>query len=272
MSGNPTQKRSFLAELRTDVKARPTAMIAYGVPGVGKTSMAANAPGAVFLTDSAEDGITTLKSFGRVPQSVPQLPPARTWSDVMGTIDELATAEHPYKCLVLDAMGGIERLCHEEVCRRDYNNVWGEKGFGSYQRGVETSLADWRQLINALDRLRDAKQMSVIVLAHSKVQNFKNPEGPDFDRYLPDCNPKTWALTHKWADMVLFLNYIIVVDKDGKGQGGQDRTMFTQYHPAYDAKNRHGLPDMIPMGESGREAWANLTSAIQSGKAGISNG
>lgn len=48
--------------------------------------------------------------------------------------------------------------------------------------------------------------------------------------------------------MLLFANYktfSVAVGKDGKkhkGQGGK-RTMYTQHHPCWDAKNRFGLPE-----------------------------
>lgn len=52
--------------------------------------------------------------------------------------------------------------------------------------------------------------------------------------------------------MVLFANYktiSVAVDKDGKkhkAQGGR-RIMYTSHHPCWDAKNRYGLPEEIPM-------------------------
>lgn len=259
---NSPARRNYLAEIKTEISGRPLAAIWYGVPGIGKTSMAAHIPDVIFMADPSEDGITTLKKYGRVPKSIPQLPSPKNFPEVLDMLDWLATAEHSHKCLAMDAMGGFERLCHEEVCRRDFRGEWGDKGFGSYQKGYQVSLTDWRLMLNALDRLRDQKAMSVIVLAHSNVKNFRNPEGPDFDRYIPDVNPATWQLTHKWADMVLFMNFVTVVDKDGKGQGGQERLMSTEYHPAYDAKNRMGLPSTIEMGGSGQEAWANLRTAL----------
>ncbi len=230
--------------------------------------MAAAVPGVIFMHTVDENGITTLKNFGRVAKDVPQMPPVRTWAEALDMLDWLATAEHPHKAVAIDAMGSFERLCHEEVCRRDYKGEWGDKGFGSYQKGFETSLTDWRLFINALDRVRDAKGMSVIVLAHSLVKTFKNPEGADYDQYIPDVHPKTWGVTHKWASMVLFLNSVTVVDKDGKVQTGQQRIMLTENHPAYAAKNQCGLPSEIEMGTSGAEAWANLSAALKAGKEG----
>jgi hypothetical protein len=42
--------------------------------------------------------------------------------------------------------------------------------------------------------------------------------------------------------------------------------MFTEYAAAYDAKNRHALPESIDMGTSGKEAWDNFANAMKSGR------
>jgi hypothetical protein len=273
-SRSPTQAapvRDWLAEIQTIAKPKPTAAVIYGPPGVGKSSLGAAAPSPIFLIDSQEDGINTLKASGLAPSGLPVLPPAKTWSDALGMLDALASGEHPHRTLVVDALGGFERLCHEEVCRRDFKGDWGDKGFSSYHKGYEVALADWRQFLFALDRLRSEKGMAVICLAHSVVKAFKNPEGEDYDRFIPDMHHKTWGVTHKWADMVLFCNYYVEAKKDGarvKGRGGQDRFMYTEYHAAFEAKNRHALPPEISMGTSGAEAWANLRDAISQARKG----
>ena len=95
--------------------------------------------------------------------------------------------------------------------------------------------------------------MGIIALAHSRVPSFKNPEGPDYDRIVPDLHGKTWALTHKWADSVLYLSYETHVmpagsDAKGKARGGSRRKLYTEHTAAFDAKNRHGLPAEIDGG------------------------
>ena len=55
----------------------------------------------------------------------------------------------------------------------------------------------------------------------------------------------------EWADMLLFANYKTLVirtdDKKYKGQGGQQRIMYTAHTAAWDAKNRFDLPEVIPL-------------------------
>lgn len=227
--------------------------------------MGAATPAPVFLIDDQEDGIATLKTSKLVAADIPVLPAAAAWEDVIEILGELATAKHDYRTLVIDTLGGFERLCHEFVCRVEYKGEWGEKGFTGYARGFETSLPHWRMMLKKLDRLRSERGMSIVALAHSVVRPYKNPEGEDYDRWIPDMHHKTFSVTSKWADMMLFANYHVKVDDDGpraKGKGGQVRFFNTEHHAAYDAKNRHGLPPAIPMGSSGSEAWSNLIEAI----------
>lgn len=247
-------------------------MILYGVPGIGKTSFAAAVPGVVFLVDPNEQGINSLKESGLVPATLPVLPPPRSFSETLDALDALRTEAHDFKCLALDALGGFERLCHESVCQRDYSGDWGKGGFGSYQQGYDTSLADLRLFINAFDALRDERKMSILLLGHAKVSPFKNPSGPDYDRYNIDVHHKTWALMSKWADIVLFANYEVAFNKNeqdakkAKAKGGKTRVLYTEHDAAWDAKNRHGLPEEIEMGVSGSEAWSNFVNAMKAGR------
>ena len=243
----------------------------YGPSGIGKTSFAANVPGVVFLVDEFEDGITTLKGAGLVPP-VPVLPVPKSWADVLGILEQLATDQHDYKALAIDTLKGFEKLCHIDVCSREFAGEWGDKGFESYQKGYKVAIPIWAQFIRTLDRLRDERGMSIILMAHAQVSTFKNPEGADYDRYSPDIHKETWNFTERWAEMVLFANFLTVVDQKknaikGKAHGGRERFIYTEHHASYNAKNRHNLPAEISMGDSGSDAWTNLMDAIKASRA-----
>lgn len=236
------------------------------------------APRPYFLMARGETGLETLMDSRQI-KDVDHYPELMKWNTVLDVVDMLATEEHKFGTLVMDALGGFERLCHEYVCKRDFCSAerpdgdWGDKGFQGYMRGYDIALADWRTLLSKLDTLREKKRMAIIVIAHTKVTAFKNPEGLDYDRYEPDMHRKTWGLTHKWADIVLFANYLTVVDDKatiskttGKGKGGTSRVLYTERTAAYDAKNRCGLHDEIDMGSSAAEAWTNFITAIKTAK------
>lgn len=247
----------------------------HGTEGVGKTSIAAYTPKPIFVQSLGETGLETLIDAKQLPE-IPHFPECQTWEELNSVVQSLLTEAHDHRTLVIDTLNGAERLCHEHVCQRDYGGEWGERGFTGYMRGYEVSLGEWRRLLADLDTLRETRRMSIVCLCHTKVKPFRNPEGADYDRYAPDMHEKTWGLTHKWADGVLFINFETFVDesnakKKGKASSTQARIMHTEHHAAYDAKNRHGLPNEIDMGESGEQAWNNLASALKAGKEVVNN-
>lgn len=266
-----------LSDVRSKGSGLPNRYIVHAVEGWGKTTFGAQFPKPIFIQTRGETGLETLIDAGQLPE-VPHFPAVESWEALSAAIDVLR-GEHDFRTLIIDTINGAERLCHEHICNREFGGIWGDKGFGGYQRGFEVSLAEWTIFLNALDTIRMTRNMTIICLCHTKVGTFKNPEGPDYDRYQPDMNAKTWSLTHKWADVVLFGNFETIVQtekagaKKGKGSGGQQRMLYTQRHASYDAKNRLGLPEEIDMGSSPEEAWTSFKQAVVEGrKQGVTNG
>ena len=240
------------------------------VDGFGKTSFGASAPKPIFLMSDGETGLETLIDNDQLDET-PHLPPITTWEAKDAAIDFLLNEDHGCKTLVLDTHNGFEALCHDYICRTQYGGKWGSDGFLSYMQGYSHSLPEWSKFLGELDTVREKRNMGVIGLCHVKISPFKNPSGPDYDRYTAAMHDKTWELTKRWYDMILFGNFHTVVDggndKKGKGKGGRDRVLYTVRTAAYDAKHRHGLPEEIEMGNSGKEAWANFVAALKQGRA-----
>lgn len=140
--------------------------------------------------------------------------------------------------------------------------------------GVELAkLATVRllDLMARLDRLREARRMSVLLLGHAEVVKFTNPEGPDYDRWQPAIERKhLWPELARWLDVILFGCFETFAEKEkgsrGKARGGQVRLMHSERHAAYDAKNRHGMPAEIECGETPAETWAAFMVAMKQGK------
>lgn len=260
--------------MQTGGSSLPNRYVLHGREGWGKTSFAAMMPNPFFIQTKGETGLDTLISAGQLPET-PHLPEIVEWSEFMDALEWVRENSNGYKTLVIDALNGAERLCHEHVCKRDFNGDWTDKGFMGYMRGYEVALADWRLFLGLMDAIRTERRMTTVFICHTKVATFKNPEGADFDRYQPDLTPRTWALTHKWADVVMFGNFEAVVGqvtenkKTGAQKGkamAQNRILLTESHAAYDAKNRLGLDSEIEMGSSPQEAWANFKAAVIRGR------
>jgi len=248
--------------------SRATRIILYGPPGVGKTSLVASLPEVGFLYGDKEEGILDLMEFGQtniIPES--RLWPVGHWSQVMGSVDEIVKSG--IKNLGVDSMTVIEQLCFLNHADVNFNGDWSKEGFFAYQQGPKNAAKkDWPEFLDMLDDIAQAG-INVWLIGHSQVKNYQNPEGLDYDRYMPYLDKETWAITHVWAQAVLFNNFKVVIKKEGlknkaKSDESEGRFIYTDPCPTYYAKNRMGLPPVVDCGETAEEAATNLMTAIQS--------
>lgn len=268
----PRQGGEFqLAKITTTPRKSPSRTILHAKPCWGKTSFFAKLPNAVFIM-FRDDGLLTLMNSGQLPPTIPHWPTVvHDTHELFLCLGELITQQHSYKHVVIDGVSWVDQAMQEKVCAEKYDGEWGDKGFGGFDRGPKIAANEWDEMIDWFEKLRN-HDIGVNLIAHSQVVNFKNPEGPDYERWAPAISKYSWGKLMAWADMVLFGNFEIFVDtkkaKDTKGKatGGQQRILCTEHHAAYDAKNRHGLPAEIDCGSSATEAWANFTKALREAK------
>lgn len=223
-------------EVTSGVLHAPVKVVLYGPEGIGKTTFASSFPDPLFI--DTEGGTKTL--------DVHRLPPPQNWEMLL---DEVAAAmETPCKTLVLDTADWAERLCIRAVCER--GKVRGIESFG-YGKGYTYAKEEFARLLAALDAVNAAGKQ-VVVTAHAQLSKFEQPdEMGSYDRWAMKTSKQVAPLLREWCDMLLFANYKTFVVKDGKSakgkaQGGQ-RVMYTTHHPCWDAKNRFGLPDELPL-------------------------
>lgn len=220
-------------------------VVVYGPEGIGKSSLAANFPKPIFIDP---EGSTTELIVDRLPKP-------KSWTMILEQIDwaQRQFLAGRFLTLVIDTVDWAEMQCVDHVC-----STHGKKGvedFG-YGNGYIYAKEEFGRFLNKLSEVVDTG-MHVVLLAHSQIRKFEQPdEMGSYDRYELKLGKKTSShtapLVKEWADMVLFLNYktySVAADKEGKkhkAQGGT-RMMFTTHHPAWDAKNRQGLPDELPL-------------------------
>lgn len=248
-------------------------LIVSAVEGWGKTTLACFAPTPLILMARGETGYITLRQHNRVPEIDTVLDAdgkpetLNNWDAVVASLE--AAIESDHETVVLDALNGFERLLYEKVCRRDFGNDFSK--FQDYGRGPEIAVNEIVDFVARLERIK-ASGKNVIVLSHVKVKPFKNPLGPDYDRFTPDCHEKTWSTVVKWADAVLFgkFNEMTEVAKStgniakdrGKAIGGTDRVLYTEQSAAWVAKNRYGMPAEIEIGNDPAQVWNKIHAAI----------
>lgn len=245
----PKPSRMTLTSLVKGKQQQPLRCVLYGVEGIGKSTFGANAPSPIFL--GAEDGTAQL--------DVTRFPSPETWAEVLEAVRTLTNEEHRFETLVIDTLDWAEPLLWEHICRRDGQPNIEAYGYG---KGYVAAIDEWRVLLAALERLRKVKGMHLMLIAHSWVKAFKNPEGDDFDRYEMKLHAKAASLVKEWSDCVLFTNYETLTAKDGKkakakGIDTGARLIYTQRRAAYDAKNRFDLPESLPL------SWPDFFKAVQ---------
>ncbi len=242
-----------LASLRRSGAASPPRLLVYGVAGVGKTKLAADAPGPVFL--QTEDGLGTIEAptFGLL----------RSFEDVMEAITSLYTEAHDFQTVVLDSVDWLEPLIWRATCERQ-SPPWNDIEQPGYGKGYVAALDTWRSFLDGINGLREDRGMGVILIAHADIKRFDSPETEPYDRYQPKLHARASALVQEHVDAVLFANYRISTLKADAGFGkkvvrgvsGGDRLLHTIERPAFLAKNRFGLEESLSLD------WATLATGI----------
>jgi hypothetical protein len=241
----------ILANVKKEKLSRPPRLLVGGIDGVGKTTLASQAPDPIFL--GAEDGSAELE-VARYPQKLD------SWDAIFAALDVLETEEHAFKTVVLDTLDWAEPLCWAKVCA---DHGWRSMDASPFNRGYTLAVDEWRRLLAKLDRLRDRRGMVVVLIGHTTIRTFQNPEGDNFDRYVLKLHEKSASLIREWADAVLFAAWeTSTVPKGEKKAMGVDsgvRLLHTERRAAFDAKNRFSLPPALPLD------WTALEEAMKAG-------
>lgn len=217
-------------------------VVIYGPEGIGKSTLAAQFPNPLFIDT---EGSTKHMDVRRLKKPT-------SWTYLLQQVKDVKSNPGVCKTLVIDTADWAEQLCIQHICAKA--SVDGIEGWG-YGRGYVYLGEEFGRFLNALEEVID-KGIHVVLTAHAKMRKFEQPdEIGAYDRWEMKLQKNTAPLVKEWADMVLFASYktqVVNVDNQGaqkgknKAQGGK-RIMYTSHHACWDAKNRHGLPDEIPL-------------------------
>ncbi len=227
----------------------PPRLLIYGTEGAGKSTLAAQAPNPIFVP--TEDGLDNI--------SCNSFPLCHTLDDVTNNLTALLNEEHDYRTVVVDTLDWLERLIWDKVCIEYGNAKSIEKVDGGFHKGYVIALTDWRKFIDQLRRLREKRNMIVILLAHAQVKDHTDPEAGTFSTFLPKLHKHANALVAEWCDAILMATREYGAAKGEKG-GGQ-RILRCEHSATCSAKNRYGLPEILPL------SWKDLYAALVAGSA-----
>ena len=239
----------------------PRRVMLYGTHGVGKSSFAACAPKPIFI--QTEDGLGEI--------DCDKFPLITTFDQALQGLSELYTDQHEYRTVVVDSLDWLERLIWAEVCKK--RNVESIEDIG-YAKGYVFALTQWREFLEGLTALRNDRGMSVVLIAHARIERFENPETESYDRYVPRLHRLASQIIQEWCDEVLFATYKVFTKqtdegfdrKRTQGIGTGERVLRTVERPAHVAKNRLNLPDEIPLDWNAYSHYVTNISAVPAGK------
>ena len=220
-------------------KQVPVRAVIYGSEGVGKSTLAAQMPEPLFI--DIEDGTAQL--------DVMRIDTPTSWAMLTSEVDYIR--DHPDLCktLVIDTADRAQALCEAALLMETgVDSI--EKVGGGYGKGYSMLLEKFRkELLYRLDEVI-AKGINVVLLAHAVMRKQESPEDPPFDRWELNLSKKLAPEVRAWADLLLFCNYkVMAIEENGrtKARGQARRMMYANHRPTFDAKNRYGLPDEMPL-------------------------
>jgi hypothetical protein len=248
---------SLMTQVQRGRMAKPPRILVYGTEGIGKSTFGSQSPKPIFV--QTEDGLDEL--------DCDKFPLATNYDDVLTALTELKTQPHDYESIVIDSLDWLERLIWDKLCAQNgVNSI--EKVDGGYARGYTHALTYWREIIDQLNVLRSGRGMVVVMIAHSKVERFEDPESSPYDRYSPRLNKHAAALVSEWSDAVLFATRKIRTQSEDTGfnrkrtiahaigKDGGERILRCVGGPTCVAKNRYGITDELPL------SWAAFIHAL----------
>lgn len=246
-----------MLEIAESNPLKPLRVMIYGVEGIGKSTLGAKSDKPIFITP--EGGIDQLTDIdGRPSKSIKGM---ESWDSVRKAVKALFNEKHPFETLVIDSADWLEKLCHASIIGKSGKSIITCNG--GYGAGYRQSEIMHRDLLEDLSKLRDNRNMNIVVTAHAAVRVTKDPSTlSDYDSFEIKCHEMVSSLWREYVDALLFARFrTFVQESEGstraRAYSDGKRIVYTHKQPSFQAKNRYGLPEEMEFTET---YWSELKS------------
>ena len=226
----------------------------YGPEGIGKSSLAALCPNIIVADiEGSQKDMDSAKVVG-----------IEGWLDLRAWVQSLTGG-----IACIDSITRAEDWAAQYVIETKKSNE-GAKATDSlddfkYGAGMTFVCDEFRKLLADIDAAC-ARGTSFILVAHARINKFKNPDGSDFIRYEPRLidTPKASNMLQfvQFLDHLAFIDLDKAISKDRKVTGSGTRTIYLDTAPQRISKCR-GIPsDPIPFDQGSTALWDLILPTI----------
>lgn len=196
----------------------------YGDVGMGKTTLAGEFEKPIFLGTEKPKHIFGVATFEE----------SKTLDDLKANLDLVRDEKHEYKTLVLDTLGGLEKLIAQEYLGGETILSYSG-GFGKGDMLIQNVVAE--MMINFFKPIFE-RGMNIIFIAHERARGIKDlsvgEEG--YDQIQPDLVGKYTA-----SEFFAYVECILRISKEREGK----RKITTVGDKYILAKNRFGFKNDV---------------------------
>lgn len=245
-------------------------ILIYGKSGMGKTSLAAQVDGAVFIP--LDDGARKVynPNTGRPVQAIAGV---EDWQDLRDATQQATKIVPAGGTLVIDTATRAQPLAEQWVIENIKLEKGGQAknleafGFGKGYRHVLDQFRLWLTDLDAVVR----SGRNVVLVCQLDQAIVANPEGADYfcdvPKLIENKQGPVRSEVCEWSDQIMrigYLNFEVQKDSDdskaGKVSGDAERAIFTGGAQHYLAKSRpingHRLPPIVSFeSEADSSVW-----------------
>lgn len=227
-----------LESISSAKRIRAPRIVLLGTSKIGKTEFASGSDNPIFLPIKGEEGVDDY--------DVQAFPVIKSYEEAEEALAVLC-GEHNFQTVVVDSASTFSTLVDDMAIRKEGVSNKGILG-GGWGHQFDTILIYWKKFMDALDYLRNEKNMTVIIIGHVTIRGSRDPETESFDQWAFDVDKKVAEALVRWADCTLFMKKKVFIKKEkgafgkeekiAKDVTGDKRYLCTQSSPTYPAGGR----------------------------------